>query len=301
MPPVVPNQPSRRREPVVEPPPPGKLAAFLDEHRAGVGAILVALVAVGLAWAAWSRLGDRVRGTADLVLHPEAIDVRGIAPWVRADLKAEALRDASLDAGLPLDDPELVRRLARAFAMHPWVREVMTVTVRHPAAADVTLRCREPVAMVAVPGGLLAVDAEGVVLPSDDFTAESAADFPRITGIPSGPQGAVGFPWGDPLVEEAAAVAAVIGPDWKPLALAGCRPAATAADAPRAWELFDDSGRTIRFGSAPGHERAGEPTAAVKLATLRSLAAGESADLTTPREARDAAPHATAPATAPGA
>ncbi len=262
---------------------------------------MVALAAVGLGWAAWSRLGDRVRGAADLVLHPEAIEVRGIAPWVRADLKAEALRDASLDAGLPLDDTELVRRLARAFAMHPWVREVLSVTVRHPAAADVMLRCREPVAMVAVPGGLLAVDAEGVVLPSDDFTAETAADYPRITGVPSGPQGAVGFPWGDPLVEEAAAVAAVIGPDWKPLSLAGCRPTATAADAPRAWELFDDTGRTIRFGSAPGHERAGEPTAAVKIATLRKLTAGESADLTAPREPAHATPSTTEPAAAPGA
>lgn len=285
----------------MEPAPPGRVAAFFDDHRAGIGSVVVTLAAIGLAWAAWSRLGDRVRGTADLVLHPEAIAVEGVAPWVQADLKAEALRDASLDAGLPLDDPELVRRLARAFAMHPWVREVVSVRVRHPAAADVSIRCREPVAMVAVPGGLLAVDAEGVVLPSDDFTAEAAADYPRITGIQSGPQGAVGFPWGDPLVEEAAAVAAAIGPDWKPAALSGCRPAAP-GEGPRAWELYDDSGRTIRFGSAPGHERAGEPAAALKIATLRSLPAGTSADLTTPRESVSRpVPAASDPEPPPGA
>lgn len=279
MPPGVPNQSPRRREPAVEKAAPGRLAAFLDEHRAGLGAVVVAVAALGLGWAAWSRLGERVRGSADLVLHPDAIDVAGVAPWVRADLKAEALRDASLDAGLPLDDPELVRRLARAFAMHPWVREVISVTVRHPAAAAVAVRCREPVAMVAVPGGLLAVDAEAVVLPSDDFTAESAAAYPRITGVPSGPQGAVGFPWGDPLVEEGAAVAAVVGPDWKTLGLTGCRPTG-GGPVPRAWELFDEQGRTITFGSAPGHEAAGEPTAAAKLARLMALPAGTSADLT---------------------
>jgi hypothetical protein len=165
VPPGVANQSPRRRETAGEQASPGRLAAFLDEHRAGLGAILVAIAAVGLGWAGWSRLGDRVRGAADLVLHPDAITVEGIAPWVRADLKSEALRDASLDAGIPLDDPELVRRLARAFAMHPWVREVVSVTATHPAAADVVVRCREPVAMVAVPGGLLAVDAEAVVLP----------------------------------------------------------------------------------------------------------------------------------------
>jgi hypothetical protein len=202
VPPGVANQSPRRRETAGEQASPGRLAAFLDEHRAGLGAILVAIAAVGLGWAGWSRFGDRVRGAADLMLHPDSITVEGIAPWVRADLKSEALRDASLDAGIPLDDPELVRRLARAFAMHPWVREVVSVTATHPAAADVVVRCREPVAMVAVPGGLLAVDAEAVVLPSDDFTAETAAEYPRITGVPSGPQGAVGFPWGDPLVEE---------------------------------------------------------------------------------------------------
>ena len=95
------NQSSRRREPAVEKAAPGRLAGFLDEHRAGVGAVVVALSMLGLGWAAWSRLGDRVRGSADLVLHPDAITVTGVAPWVRADLKAEALRDASLDAGLP--------------------------------------------------------------------------------------------------------------------------------------------------------------------------------------------------------
>ena len=287
MPPGVPNQSSRRREPAVEQAAPGRLASFLDEHRAGVGAVVVAAAAIGLGWAAWSRLGDRVRGAADLMLHPDSITVEGVAPWVRADLKSEALRDASLDGGVPLDDPELVRRLARAFAMHPWVRDVVSVTTRHPAAADVVVRCREPVAMVSVPGGLLAVDAEAVVLPSDDFTAETAADYPRITGVPSGPQGAVGFPWGDPLVQEGAAVAAVVGPDWRPLGLSGCRPIG-GGQTPRAWELFDDKGRTINFGAAPGHEAAGEPTAAAKIARLRFLQDGASADLTkTPQPAAE--------------
>lgn len=282
-------QPPRRREPSPEQPAPGRVAAFLDEHRAGVGAVVVAGAVVALGWLAWSRLGERVRGDSDLVLHPEAIRLEGAAPWIRADLKTEALRDASLDRGLPLDDPELVRRLARAFAMHPWVREVVAVRVGHPPAADVTIRCREPVAMVAVPGGLLAVDAEGVVLPSDDFTAESAAAYPKITGAASGPQGAVGFPWGDVVVEEGAALAAAIGPDWKPLRLVECRPAVRAQGEPRHWELRTEEERTIIFGSAPGHEREGEPTAAAKIARLRSLSGDASTttlDLTSPLESK---------------
>ena len=264
------------------------MAAFFDEHRAGVGALMVAAAAVAIGWMAWSRLGDRVRGHRDLVLHPEAIHLVGQAPWVTTDLQAEALRDASLDEGLPLDDPELVRRLARAFAMHPWVREVVSVTVRHPASAKVEIRCREPVAMVSVPGGLLGVDAQGVVLPSGDFTSESAATYPKIVGAGSGPQGAVGFPWGDPLVEEGAALAAAIGPDWAARSLVECRPMGKGSGS-RAWELLDADGRVIVFGSAPGHEQAGEPTAALKLSRLRAIPADAKEtriDLTMPVEAR---------------
>jgi hypothetical protein len=53
---------------------------------------------------------------------------------------------------LPLDAPDLERRLARAFDMHPWVKHVDRVETSHPASAVVTVTCREPVAMVRVEG-----------------------------------------------------------------------------------------------------------------------------------------------------
>lgn len=278
------SAPQRRRDQPPPEPPPNAVATFLDEHRAGLGTLVVLAAAVGLGWAAWSRFGDHVRGASDLVLVPEAVVLEGVAPWIRGDLKMEALRDASLADGLPLDDPELVRRLARAFDMHPWVREVVGVEVRHRAAAVIRVRCREPVAMVAVPGGLLAVDADGVVLPSEDFSAESAATYPKVSGIATGPRGAVGFPWGDPLVEQAAALAAALGPDWSRLGLVECRP--VSGRQPTAWEVVSTTGRTILFGSAPGQEQAGEPTAAAKIGRLRRASPdGDRIDLTVP--ARD--------------
>jgi len=261
------------------------LAAFLVDHRAGLGGIVVAVVAALGGWIAWESFASSVRMARANILYPEDVEVVGIGPWILADLESEALRDASLDGGLPLDDPELARRLARAFDIHPWVREVVAVKLRHPAGATVEIRCREPVAMVAVPGGLLPVDAEGILLPSDDFTPEIAARYPKITGISSGPRGAVGVPWGDPLVEEAAAIASVIGPEWERLDLVACRPT-TLADGQHVWELVGDDELVIRFGSAPGHEQPGEPTAALKVARLRALAEGAkpagSVDLTTP-------------------
>lgn len=288
--------PSRRRpsEPAPSAPPSTRgLAKLLTEHRAGIGAIVVVVAAAALGWTAWSRYSEQVRASGGNILLPEMVEVIGVGPWITIDLKGEALRDASLDNGVPLDDPELARRLARAFDIHPWVREVLRVNLEHPAAATVEVVCREPVAMVAVPGGLLPVDAEGILLPSDDFSPETAARYPKITGIRSSPRGATGFIWGDPLVEEAAAAAAVIGPEWERLHLVECRPHA-GAEAGAMWELIGDGGLVIRFGSAPGHEQADEPTAAVKVARLRGLVGSDPPkgviDLTVPAPSEPAAP-----------
>ncbi len=267
---------SRRKPPIAEEPRRGPVGEFLLAHRAGLAALLVAGLAAGAGAFLWSRFGDRTRAHRDTVLLPEAVELRGVAPWVRADVRGEALHDASLDQGLPLDDPELQRRLARAFDMHPWVRRVVRVELMHPAAACIEVQCREPVAMVGWQGGLLAVDGEGVVLPSEDFTAEAAARYPKITGVESSPQGAAGFPWGDVVVEEAAAVAAAIGPEWQSLGLSEVRPVRERGV--RMWELVGDAGRRILFGSAPGHEIDGEATAAAKLARLKAAATDAARD-----------------------
>jgi hypothetical protein len=242
----------------------------MSDHRSGLAAIAVAVAATAAGWLLWRQFGERARTHRGAILTPADVELVGRADWVTCDVRTQALRGASLDGGLPLDDPELARRLARAFDIHPWVREVVRVTLRHPAGAVVEIRCREPVAMVAVPGGLLAVDAEGIVLPPDDFNEQSAKHYPKLTGITSGPRGAAGTPWGDPAVEEGAALAAVIGPEWRSLGLIEVRPVGDART--RIWTLVGEGDLVITFGSAPGHEVSNEPTAAMKVARLRALA-----------------------------
>ena len=268
------NANPRRRPSAPEPEPePRSIGRLLVGRRAGLGAMAVLLGAVVVGTLVWQRVAGRVR--EDAILHPEAIVLVGQAPWVKADIRAEALRSASLDHGLPLTDPELPNRLARAFDMHPWVRQVVGVRLGHPPSATVEVRCREPAAMVGVAGGLLAIDAEGVVLPSADFTPEVAAVYPRLAGIESSPQGPEGALWGDPAVEEGAALASVNQPEWRALGLAECLavPPASGEGANREWRLIDAQGRVIVFGAAPGREMPGEPSAAVKIARLRALAA----------------------------
>ena len=277
------NSPPRRKPPAAEEARSG-WSTRIAERAAGWGAIGVVAAAVAVGIIVWSRVSDDVRSDAANMLDPADVDVQGIAPWVKSDVKREALRLASLDGGLPLDDPELPRRLGRAFDMHPWVRHVVRVELSHPAAAVVEIQCREPVAMIGVKGGLLAIDGEAVVLPSADFTGESASRYPRIKGIDSSPQGPEGSVWGDPAVEEAATLALAIGPEWNDLDIVECRP--RVEQGRRVWELVRDKGGVILFGSAPGHESSGEPLAAAKVARLRGLRGttddGQTIDLSQP-------------------
>lgn len=264
---------------------PGGVVAWAGRRRAAVGTIVV-LAAAGAAGAwVWSIAAARVRSGPGSVLNPDQIRVEGIADWVAGDLRAEALADAQFDGPLLIDDPALARGIARAFAMHPWVRQVEEVRLLHPPAAVVRIACREPVAMVRVEGGVLPIDAEAVVLPSDGFTPETAAGYPKITGIQTSPRGPPGTPWGDPLVEQAAVLAAVVRPEWGPIGLSECR--FDREGTRPGWTLVRKEGAAIRFGPAPGHETPGEPSAAVKIARLRTLASdptAEAVDLTAAEE-----------------
>lgn len=272
-----------RRQAEPPPEPEAGLGVFLAQRRAGLGVVVVAAIAAVAGGFAWQRFGPDVRLRSDYVLQPEDVVLSGQPAWVKGDITAEALRNASLDTPLPLDDPELARRIARAFDVHPWVRSVDRVEVTSPAAAHVTITCREPVAMVRVAGGLLPVDGEGVVLPSDDFTPEEAAAYPVVGGVRSLPQGPAGSAWGDPAVEEAVAVVAVTRPEWGPLSLVECRLAEAGNGG--LWELVNAAGIAITFGSSPGQEAAGEPGMAEKIGALKHLASNgpvaESADLRT--------------------
>jgi hypothetical protein len=76
-------------------------------------------------------------------------------------------------------------------------------------------------------------------------------------------------------VEEGAALALAVGPEWKQLGLTECRPVGRPGF--RRWELVGPPPRTILFGSAPGRETPGEPLAAAKIARLRALEADPAA------------------------
>jgi len=268
----------------------GSLIGLVWRWRALIGAGVIVTVAIFAGRMAWERQREKVIRDEDSLLTADRIEVIGVPPWITTDLKWQALRNASLDMPLPLDAPDLERRLARAFDMHPWVRRVERVKTSHPAAAIVRVICREPVAMVRVEGGLLAVDRETILLPSDDFTAESAAEYPVVAGVSTSPRGPVGSPWGDPAVDEAVNLITTLGPEADAFGLVECSRVPREVTAGNWWELVGSDKLVVLFGSAPGRAVAGEPSAAQKIIRLRKIAAvharGESVDDTDLTKAR---------------
>ena len=194
-------------------------------------------------------------------------------------------------------DDNLVDRIKEAFSQHPWVAKVRSVRKLHPGAAGsvsvkVELDYRRPVCTVEVPGKAWAVDAEGVVLPSEDFSPLEATHYLHVLGVDREPTIPTGRRWGDARVVGGAEIAAALGPVWESMKLKQIAPlAADPAAAANAggdsgrrsiepvFALFTRGGTRIVWGYAPGANVLGEIPADVKVARLQQyLAAHDSLD-----------------------
>jgi hypothetical protein len=197
----------------------------LAHREAILCAALVALTIGGAVWA-WRQWGAQIQADPLFTIRPEHIEINAPPAWVRSDIKAEVVRDGSLDQ-LPLLDSQTTIKVARALETHPWIAKVLRVTKQPGPRILAEVEYRRPVALVEVSAdgerGLLPVDGAGVVLPSDDFLDEQqrlmefATRLPRIDSQGVLPAGLVGAAWGDRRVEGAAKVAAALGEHWEKL------------------------------------------------------------------------------------
>jgi hypothetical protein len=186
-------------------------------------------------------------------------------------VKAEVVRSLA-GAKLELLDPQLVEKIAEAFAFHAWVAKVVRVEKRFPARVDIELEYRRPVLAVKldVPGeeGLLFLDRQSVLLPSADFAPSQAKDYLRIVAGGETPTSVYGTPWGSERIAGAALVAAALENRWQPLGVYSIVAARTNG-IEYVYELRTQDEKTrIIWGASPGHESNGEPTAAQKIAVL---------------------------------
>lgn len=249
--------------------------AFAIRFRRPLLALAVCLALALGARRLWTEVGPHVVADERFSLRAEDISVTPPPDWVKGDVVHEAIRDASLDGPLSILDDDLCQRLAKAFAMHPWVAKVDRVQKRAGPAVQAVLAYRRPVCMVEVPDGkakvgLFPIDAEGVLLPADGFAPREAAAYPRLGGIPPGAWGAVGARGRDANIAAGAALAEVLFEAWPSLGLERFFPERGPAGAVL-FVIETKRGDRVIWGSSPGRESGSEPPAADKLARLQQL------------------------------
>lgn len=242
-----------------------------------VAPLLAIVVAVGLVgYGVWNSQSPRIETDALYQISLDEIVVTPLPEWITTDVKAEALRDASLDPPLSALDPQLAEQTAKAFSFHPWVAEVRQVRKTAPGGLEVELVYRRPAVMVELPPvdgrrGLYAVDADGVLLPSRDFLDEPkrAARYPRLGGFTPADVGRVGTRWPDARVIGGAKLAVSLTEVWDKLTLAKIVPTETSdAASPATFELLTRHGSRIAWGHAPGGETGKELSAEKKIELL---------------------------------
>ncbi|MBW8885331.1 MAG: hypothetical protein JF612_11300, partial [Planctomycetia bacterium] len=119
------------------------LVRFLwrPQNRALVLTAIVVLAAIGGSIYGWRRWGEPSTGSPEYLVTAERISVTPQPAWIHTNVKAEVLRSLT-GAKLEVVDRELVKKIAEAFALHPWVAKVVRVEKRFPAQVHVELEYR---------------------------------------------------------------------------------------------------------------------------------------------------------------
>jgi hypothetical protein len=242
---------------------------------------------------------ELARHVPPLTAQPEyqldwsAVTLPSNGPPVPADLVDQVRQAGGLPERLSVLDPQLARILAASFSSHPWVASVERVDLSESARIRIDLTYRRPVLMVLTGRGLYPVDAEGCLLPSQDFQADEIDLYPRLQYAGGDPSVPAGAPWGDPTVTGAAALAGLLtraetgGVPWQKFGLRDiwilAAERSPANDDAVIFGLSTAGDSQIVWGHAPGAD-ALEPTAAQKLLKIAQFVEkyGPFAELTVP-------------------
>jgi hypothetical protein len=238
--------------------------------------VTLLLVIFGLFFGAWRWMWRSVE--SDVLHSPSArverddIEFTRLPPWIRdTSFRDQVFRVAVQDGPLWIHDENLIERLRTALALHPWDARVDAVEPRFPNKVRVDLVYRKPVCMVHVEDALIPVDAEGYVLPGDDFSPLESQGYPRVVGIEARPLVQVGARWNDARVSGAAEIAAALSGAWNKMGLAKILPSRLpelGSGRHHTYKVYTAKGNSIDWWHAPSGAPPSEPAAADKVAKL---------------------------------
>lgn len=213
---------------------------------------LVAATIVG-----WKYFGGKITAQPDYIIQEKDIQTTPAPEWVKADIRNQVFSKEPME-NLSVLDRQLTVKIAHAFADHPWVARVVRVSKYFPAQVVVDLNFREPVAMVEVlidgEAGLLPIDKDAVLLPTEGFTEADTRKYVRIAVADAFPTCDAGETWKDQRVEGAVQVANLLKDHWQKIGI--YRIVATIANNPSvgrrpSLELQARNGSRVFWGAAP--------------------------------------------------
>ena len=245
-----------------------------------LGAITLAMLFV-VVIPAIPALWPTVRQNAKFQMSVDRIDLTPATRWTPHDIVESVAKNHPDWSERSLLESSLAADLAAAFAQHPWISQVDRVEKTRQGRVIVQVTYRTPVAMIETHRGLYPVDAQGVLLPPNDFSLAESDQLPHLRQIRTMPSGPAGTVWGDPLVVSGVKLCAALMPEgnleshWVRYGLeaivAPLAPPGTAEITPEppVFELLTQGGRRIIWGRPPGDDSL-EPTVTQKLGRLDS-------------------------------
>lgn len=264
-----------------------RLVALL--HLVPGGALLFAIIPlVVLGYLGWFYYGADHLDQALYAVTAEDLEVTPQPTWIRRNVTDEVFHNNRLDR-VSLLDPKSNATIAQAFETHPWVKSAKRVTKSAGGRVAVDLVFRKPLAMVycqpsdeasaagddqsVSQAGFFPIDADGVILPVDDFDESHVWEHFLIFAQGARPAGDIGMPFGDSRITEALRLCAFLEPQRKQL---GIQRVYVDHD-PRAQgpntlivTLETNDKHLVRWGHVPGAEDPRESAPADKLRVLNS-------------------------------
>lgn len=231
----------------------------------------------------------------NIVLTPQPV-------WIRSNVLDEVCEGSNLER-LSTLDRQMSAVFYNAFRSHPWIRRVIHVGKAAGGIVRVNVEYREPLAMVycelpSPPDSLsaatasnewtvktstpskaptnnqkisfLPVDAEGVLLPTQDFQPEQVRQFMLIYAQGAVPIGMIGSEYGDARIKEALLLCRLVKDVREKLGLERVYVYADpSGQGPSQWTLeLTTRDKRISWGHPPGLESPGEPGFSAKLRKL---------------------------------
>jgi len=256
------------------------------------GGLLFALVPLLiLGYFGWYYYGAEHLDRTLYALKLENIEMTPQPDWIHSDVRTEVYRNGGLSE-VSLLEPTATATIAHAFDAHTWIKSTNRVRKMSGGKVQVDVLYRRPAAMVyfrpapaigapnalANKGFCLPVDEEGFVLPTDDFTRDSAQvhNYFMIFAPNAAPAGDVGMTFGDDRITEALSLCKLLEAVRVQLKLACIyvEPDTMGQQlgAQSSWlmNVTTEDKRNIIWGHAPGKESKDEPLVEEKIVSMRS-------------------------------